>query len=65
MENEPGVPALFDQQYYEKLMGLNSDKGAKYLLLEHQQDVELVFAGDKTKDIDTLKDYNHLKELKL
>ncbi len=53
----PGVPALFDSRHFAGLIKLPDDQGAKKLILQQADDVELIdFPGGET-DLDTMKDY--------
>ena len=51
-----GVPALFDRKYFDALMQLSGDEGAKKILLQHEEDVTLVPFEKGVIDIDTIKD---------
>jgi molybdenum cofactor cytidylyltransferase len=54
---EPGVPALFDAAYFEKLASLPDNQGAKKLILENPSDAAVVpFPGGEI-DLDTMQDY--------
>ncbi|WP_186757746.1 nucleotidyltransferase family protein [Echinicola salinicaeni] len=55
-----GVPAIFPSTYYNDLMHLKGDKGAKMILLKHKYNlISLPFEGGEV-DIDTEQDYNNL-----
>ncbi len=62
-KNRVGVPALFGSSYFTKLQMLNSDYGARQLLVEYEKDVLSVEAGSKTVDIDTEEDYKSVLKL--
>ncbi len=62
-KNKVGVPALFGSSYFTKLQMLNSDYGARQLLVEYEKDVLCVEAGGKTVDIDTEEDYKSVLKL--
>lgn len=49
----PGVPAVFDKQYFSKLAELSSDKGAKELLKSNTHDLLLVDSKGSNLDMDT------------
>lgn len=53
----PGVPALFHKSYFERLMRLPDDQGAKKIILENIGETSLVpFPGGEV-DLDTMEDY--------
>ncbi len=55
-----GTPCLFDKKYFDELMNLEGDHGAKKLLQKYAGDVASV-AFEKGKiDVDTKKDYEEL-----
>ena len=59
-----GVPALFPKQYYQELLKLEGDKGAKAFLNNNTVDT-LVITSKKQQtlmDVDTPEDYNNLLE---
>ncbi|MDJ0645110.1 MAG: nucleotidyltransferase family protein [Flavobacteriaceae bacterium] len=56
-----GVPAIFPQQYFDQLLDLKGDKGAKSLLNECASDVIKV-SGINLIDVDLPEDYNKLKK---
>lgn len=58
---KPGVPALFHREYFQDLMELDQDFGARNILKNHQNDV-LAIPG-KTLDLDTLEDYEKYRKL--
>ena len=56
----PGVPVLFEKSYFQKLMQLPDDQGAKRLIQQNPADVGLVpFPGGEV-DLDTMQDYDAL-----
>ena len=55
-----GVPALFDRCYFEELMQLTGDKGAKEIMQKHKDKLVLLHAEEMLADIDTLDDYRRL-----
>ncbi len=63
-KNKAGVPALFGRSYFEDLLVLNQEYGAKAFLKEHTQDTLLVEAGHRVSDIDTPEDYQDLRKRK-
>ncbi|MDO6517878.1 nucleotidyltransferase family protein [Zobellia uliginosa] len=60
-KHRAGVPALFPKPYFEALLKLNKDFGAKQLLQEAGSHVIRVSAGQNIIDIDTSEDYEQLK----
>lgn len=60
--NMNGVPAIFPQKYFKKLLSLKGDKGAKILLNTNEVDV-VSYTPTSTKtlnDIDSPEDYQSL-----
>jgi len=56
--NVPGVPVLFERSYFEKLMALPDDHGAKKVIQQNPSDVVTVpFPGGEI-DLDTMQDYD-------
>ena len=55
-----GVPALFPKKYFNDLLNLKGDKGAKNFLLQHNNNVIKVNSSQNLLDIDTPEDYQHL-----
>jgi molybdenum cofactor cytidylyltransferase len=55
-----GTPALFTQKYFDALMSLKGDEGAKKLLKRHSEDVATVDFPNGDIDIDTKEDYEKL-----
>jgi molybdenum cofactor cytidylyltransferase len=56
-----GVPAIFPASYFDQLLGLEGDKGAKSLLIKHQADLIRISLPEAEFDIDTLADFQHLQ----
>lgn len=54
-----GVPAVFSKQYFNQLLQLKGDKGAKNLLNNSSNKI-IIIKDDNLKDIDTKADYNNL-----
>mgnify|MGYP006215771903 CR=1 FL=1 len=53
----PGVPALFHKTFFERLMLLPDDQGAKKIILENMGEASLIpFPGGEI-DLDTMEDY--------
>ncbi len=55
-----GTPALFTQKYFDALMSLTGDEGAKKILLANNDDVATIDFPQGNIDIDTQKDYDDL-----
>nr|WP_299032134.1 nucleotidyltransferase family protein [uncultured Tenacibaculum sp.] len=55
-----GVPAVFPKEYFNKLLNLKGDKGAKNFLLQHNNNVIKVNSSLNLLDIDTPEDYQYL-----
>jgi molybdenum cofactor cytidylyltransferase len=55
-----GTPALFTKKYFDPLMGLTGDQGAKILLKKYSDDLATVDFPDGHIDIDTQADYENL-----
>lgn len=56
-----GVPALISSKYFEELKNLSGSGGAKSLIMDHQDDLEL-FPFELAKyDVDTWEDYYALQ----
>ena len=51
-----GVPALFDQHYFQELLALKGTEGAKKVILNHQADTFLVDFPMGAVDLDTKED---------
>ena len=56
-----GVPALFSKKYFEVLMELSGEQGAKKIILQNMEDVETFEFEKGAIDIDTKVDYENLK----
>ena len=55
-----GVPALFDRCYFEELIQLRGDKGAKKVISDNIEKVSALKANHLIVDIDTKEDYKRL-----
>jgi len=62
--SNPGVPAIFPNNFWEELEQIEGDKGAKKMMLKNQKNTILsTFKADLT-DIDTLEEYqNYINQL--
>ncbi|MDT7831479.1 nucleotidyltransferase family protein [Flavobacteriaceae bacterium S356] len=55
--NNQGVPVVFDSAYFESLIKLSGEEGAKSILMENKSDVAYYEANIAYFDIDTMDDY--------
>ena len=55
-----GVPVIFDKHYFEELLLLNDDNGAKILLKKYAALVKSLKPQFENLDIDSKEDYNYL-----
>ena len=55
-----GTPVLFTQKYFDKLLHLQGDEGAKKLLKQYHDEVATVSFPQGIIDIDTREDYEKL-----
>ena len=58
--NTMGTPVLFTQKYFDALMSLQGDEGAKKILLANKDDVVTIDFPQGNIDIDTQDDYKKL-----
>ena len=58
--NKLGVPALFDNIYFEELSQLDEDKGAQTIIKQNMNHVLSIKASHLISDIDTIEDYKSL-----
>ena len=57
-----GVPALFNKKYFDALMQLGGDEGAKKLMMKYKEDVAEVPFEKGIIDIDTIEDMERFRE---
>jgi molybdenum cofactor cytidylyltransferase len=57
-----GTPALFSKDYFEELLSLQGQEGAKKILKAYQSFISLVAFPLGQVDIDTPEDYNSLEQ---
>ena len=57
-----GTPVLFSRKYFEQLLGLEGDTGAKKLLKDYREDVATVDFPEGDVDVDTQEDLERLPE---
>ncbi|MDQ6530355.1 nucleotidyltransferase family protein [Flavobacterium sp. LHD-85] len=55
-----GTPVLFNKKYFQELLELNGQEGAKKLVKKYAEDVVSVLFEKGNIDIDTEEDYNKL-----
>jgi molybdenum cofactor cytidylyltransferase len=60
--NTLGVPALFDRSFFDALLALPNDSGAKSLIEAHRDDTASIEFDEGAIDIDTPEDFERLKE---
>jgi molybdenum cofactor cytidylyltransferase len=58
----PGPPALFCASLFPQLQTLRGDEGARRVLQANPGEVELVPFPDGALDVDTLEDYEKLRQ---
>lgn len=58
-----GVPAIFGRKYFDNLLALQGEQGAKRLIHKYASDVESIVFQDATIDIDTPEDYDKAIQL--
>ncbi len=56
---ELGVPMLFDRKYFDELLSLTGDKGAKPVLMKHLDQAHIVDFELGKIDLDTPEDYEN------
>ncbi|GMQ23839.1 NTP transferase domain-containing protein [Algoriphagus sp. oki45] len=59
--NTLGVPAIFDQKYFQELLQLKSSEGAKKVILKNKEDVFAVDFPLGAVDLDTAEDLIRLE----
>lgn len=62
--NKPGSPKIFPKSYKEDLLSLQGDEGGRQIIKDDNSQIHHVIISDASgnKDIDTLKDYNEIRE---
>ena len=58
-DKKNGVPAIFPKHYFQQLLKLSGDKGAKYFLEKHQKEI-ISIKPINLIDIDTVNEYRNL-----
>lgn len=56
-----GVPVLFSKKYFKKLLHLSGEQGAKKIIQQNMDDVNIFTFDEGAIDIDTPSDYANLK----
>ena len=56
-DEKTGVPVIFDASYFEELIKLNDDSGAKHMLKKHKSFVKTFKPEIDNVDLDTKSDY--------
>lgn len=59
-QNTTGAPVLFDRSYFNELLALQGQEGAKKLLIEYRNEVTSIPFDKGAIDIDTTADYERL-----
>ena len=59
--HQVGVPALFDRSLFDELLGLEGEKGAKPVLMNHLDEAHLIRFENGIIDLDTPEDYENFK----
>ncbi|MEQ9405690.1 MAG: nucleotidyltransferase family protein [Cyclobacteriaceae bacterium] len=60
---EIGVPVIFNRTYFDELLFLDGDQGAKKIVMKHRNKVKIVPFKGGEMDIDTMEDYDRLRGL--
>ena len=55
-----GAPVIFDKKYFDELLKLEGDEGAKLITSKYKNSVQLIDGDEILKDMDTPKVYNEL-----
>jgi len=55
-----GVPVLFDKHYFNDLLKLKNDQGAKKIIQQHEGHVTIMKGGEVIEDMDTPNTYQQL-----
>lgn len=58
--DRPSVPALFDRKWFEQLMQLKGDQGARALLQKYSSEILAIPFPEGAFDLDTPDDYERL-----
>lgn len=55
-----GVPVLFDRRFYDELLQLSGEQGARAVLVSNLNEVDSVDVGEKGIDLDTREKYEDI-----
>ena len=58
--NQIGVPVIFSYHYFEELLSLKGDQGAKKIVIQHPESIQSILFKHGEIDIDTREDYEKL-----
>ena len=58
--NSPGVPALIPRKYFDEILQLKGQGGAKYILRKYQTESVLIPCKEAELDVDTEEDYRRI-----
>ncbi|MEM8889277.1 MAG: nucleotidyltransferase family protein [Bacteroidota bacterium] len=59
-KDSPGVPALIPRKYFEEILQLEGQSGAKYVLRKYQTESILIPCQEAELDVDTEEDYRRI-----
>jgi molybdenum cofactor cytidylyltransferase len=62
--NTTGVPALFNQKIFGEILGLDDSHGAKKIIQQHQDQVEMIPFPEGAIDLDTPEEYHNFVQSK-
>lgn len=60
LKKKAGVPAIFGSNYFKALSKLKHDIGAREIIATHSKELQIVSAGGRILDIDTMETYKEL-----
>jgi molybdenum cofactor cytidylyltransferase len=60
--NTYGVPVLFMKKYFNQILALGDNEGAKKIIMTHEKDLALMDLPEAAVDLDTIEDVNKFKE---
>jgi molybdenum cofactor cytidylyltransferase len=58
----PGVPAVFDRRYFDAILALENNEGAKKIILKNPADTTVVEFPEGAMDLDTIEDYQRFQK---
>jgi molybdenum cofactor cytidylyltransferase len=59
--NTYGVPALFTKKYFNQILALGDNEGAKKIIMTHEKDLALMDLPEAAVDLDTMEDVQKFK----